>query len=71
MRWIVVYAYCDRTINFLAIANPQDQDHQAIIFDAGNDSDVTQSVFPEVAQLRTFKGLTYAARVFKALKSCS
>jgi hypothetical protein len=51
-------AYKSAPIYFLAVTNPQDQDHQSIIFYAGNDSDVTQSVFPEVTKLRTFQGLT-------------
>jgi hypothetical protein len=63
--------YKSAPIYFLAIAYPQDQDHQSIIFDAGNDSDVTQSVFPEVTKLRAFQGLTNAAGIFEALQSGS
>ena len=37
-------------VNFFAVTNPQNQDHQSIIFYAGNDSDVTQSVFSEVTK---------------------
>jgi hypothetical protein len=42
---------------------------QIHIFYAGNDSDVTQSVFPEVAQFRAFEGLTNAAGIFEALQA--
>ena len=59
------------SVNFFAVAHPQNQDHQSLVLDAGNDSDVTQSVFQEVAQFRTFEGLTHAARIFQALQSGS
>jgi hypothetical protein len=59
------------SVNFFAVTNPQNQDHQSIIFYAGNDSDVTQSVFPEVAEFRAFEGLTNAAGIFEALQSGS
>jgi len=55
------------SVNFFSVANPQNQDHKSIIFYAGNDSDVTQSVLPEVAQFRAFEGLTNAAGIFEAL----
>ena len=37
-------------VNFFAVTNSENQDHQSIFFYAGNDSDVTQSVFPEVTK---------------------
>jgi hypothetical protein len=51
------------TVNVFAIANSHHQYEQRSIFDAGNNSIATDSVLPELAQLRFLQRFTDASWV--------
>lgn len=56
-------------INLAPVANANNQDADQLVFDAGDDAVVTDSVLPKVAQVRALQSLTNAARVLKTRDS--
>jgi hypothetical protein len=41
---------CSAFVNFSAVADAEDEDHKAIVFERADDAVVSYAVFPELAQ---------------------
>ena len=54
------------TIDLSPVPDSQNQDDHFLVLNTGNDSEISDPVFPEFTQLGAFKGLTNAAGVFQA-----
>lgn len=54
------------TVNLSPVADSQNQDDHFLVLNVGNDSKISDPVFPEFTQLGAFKGLTNTAWVFEA-----
>ncbi len=49
------------TIDFLAMSNAEDQNHQAIVFDLADEPVIPHAIFPELSKTRPMQRLSDAA----------
>jgi hypothetical protein len=54
---------CLRAIDFLAMADAQDKNDQAVVFDLANEPVIAYTVFPELSKPRAVQRLSDAARI--------
>ena len=75
-RWSMAAAACgsedsreSSAIHLSPVANSNDENTKAVIFDAGDDAVITDTVFPEFPEFRPFKSLTENPRIFQRLSA--
>jgi hypothetical protein len=47
------------------VTDAENEDEEAVVFDLGDDSEVTDPVFPKLIETGTVKGFADAARVYE------